>query len=128
MELRRVLALRGPNVWANSPVIEAWVALGDLDRPSTDFPGFADRLMDWLPTLIEHRCSIGERGGFLQRLRNGTYPCHVLEHVALDLQNLAGTQVGFGRARETSEKGVYRVVIKYKDETVARACLAAARE
>ncbi|MGD0897883.1 MAG: cyanophycin synthetase [Thermoguttaceae bacterium] len=128
MELRRVLALRGPNVWANSPVIEAWVALGDLDRPSTDFPGFADRLMDWLPTLIEHRCSIGERGGFLQRLRNGTYPCHVLEHVALELQNLAGTQVGFGRARETSEKGVYRVVIKYKDETVARACLAAARE
>ena len=73
MEFRKVLALRGPNIWANFPVLEAWVDLGDLDKPSTEFPGFNDRLMRWMPTMIEHRCSIGERGGFFQRLRTGTY-------------------------------------------------------
>jgi len=128
MEFRRVLALRGPNIWANYPVLEAWVALGELDRPSTDFPGMAERIMAWLPSMIEHRCSIGQRGGFFQRLRDGTYPCHILEHVTLELQSLIGIDAGFGRARETSEKGVYRVVIEYKEESVARACLATARE
>ena len=128
MEFRKVLALRGPNIWANAPVIEAWVDLGNLDRPSSDFPGFCDRLMNWLPSMIEHRCSIGERGGFFQRLRDGTYPGHILEHVTLELQSLAGVDMGFGRARETSEAGVYRVVFKYKEESLARACLATARE
>ena len=128
MEFRKVLALRGPNIWANAPVIEVWVDLGNLDRPSTDFPGFSDRLMNWLPSMIEHRCSIGERGGFFQRLRDGTYPGHILEHVTLELQSLSGVDMGFGRARETSEPGVYRVVFKYKEETLARACLATARE
>ncbi len=60
--------------------------------------------------MIEHRCSVGERGGFFQRLRDGTYPGHILEHVTLELQSLVGREVGFGRARETSEAGVYRVV------------------
>ncbi|MGA2258676.1 MAG: acetate--CoA ligase family protein, partial [Thermoguttaceae bacterium] len=128
MEFRKVLALRGPNIWTNAPVIEVWVDLKDLDRPSTDFPGFSDRLMSWLPTMIEHRCSIGERGGFFQRLRDGTYPGHILEHVTLELQSLTGREVGFGRARETSEPGVYRVVIKYYEEQLAIACLHAARE
>ena len=128
MEFRKVLALRGPNIWSNSPVIEAWVDLGALDRPSTDFPGFNDRLMSWLPTMIEHRCSIGERGGFFQRLRQGTYPGHILEHVTLELHTLVGVDIGFGRARETAEPGVYRVVFKYVEETLARACLAEAHD
>ena len=128
MEFRRVLALRGPNLWANSPVIEVWLDLKDLDRPSTDFPGFSERLMSWMPTMIEHQCSIGERGGFFQRLRDGTYPGHILEHVTLELQSLVGPEVGFGRARETSEPGVYRVVFKYHDEQLALECLHAARE
>jgi cyanophycin synthetase len=124
MEFRKVLALRGPNVWANFPVLEAWVDLGDLDRPCTEFPGFADRLIAWMPTMIEHRCSVGARGGFFQRLQSGTYLGHILEHVTLELQTLAGTEVGFGKARETSEPGVYRVIIEYIEETVARECLA----
>jgi len=128
MEFRKLLALRGPNIWTNAPVIEVWVDLKELDRPSTDFPGFIARLMSWLPTMIEHRCSIGERGGFFQRLRDGTYPGHILEHVTLELQSLVGREVGFGRARETSEPGVYRVVIKYYEEQLAIACLHAARE
>lgn len=129
MEFRKVLALRGPNIWANFPVLEAWIDLGELkDTPSNEIPGFNDRLMSWLPGMIEHRCSIGERGGFFQRLRNGTYMAHITEHVALELQTLAGLEVGFGKARETSEEGVYKVVVEYIEETVARECLTVARE
>jgi cyanophycin synthetase len=128
MEFRKVLALRGPNIWINAPVIEVWVDLKELDRPSTDFAGFSDRLMGWLPSMIEHRCSVGTRGGFFQRLRDGTYPAHILEHVVLELQALAGREVGFGRARETSEPGLYRVVVKYHDEQLAVKCVHAARE
>ena len=128
MEFRKVLALRGPNIWTNDPVLEVWVDLKEIDRPSTDFPGFNDRLMSWLPTMIEHRCSTGERGGFFQRLRDGTYPGHILEHVTLELQSLVGREVGFGRARETSEAGVYRVVIRYYEERLARECLDTGRE
>lgn len=129
MEIRKILTLRGPNIWSRHPVLEAWVDLGKLkDSPSDSLPGFTDRLIAWLPTMIEHRCSIGERGGFFQRLRDGTYPAHILEHVSIELQTLAGTPVGFGKARETSEEGVYKVVMRYRDEQLARACLFAARE
>lgn len=127
MELRKVLALRGPNIWADFPVLEAWVDLGPFEyRPSNTLEGFNDRLMAWLPTMIEHRCSIGQHGGFFERLRRGTWLGHILEHVTLELQSLAGSPVGFGRARETSEVGVYRVVIEYREEDFARECLATA--
>src|SRR3954463_4868692 len=106
MEFRRVRALRGPNVWASFPVLEAWVDLGELeDSASNEIPGFNERLTAWLPSLIEHRCSIGERGGFFERLRRGTYMAHILEHVALELQGLAGTALGFGKTRQANEAG-----------------------
>lgn len=129
MQIRKVLALRGPNIWSRHPVLEAWVDLGPLkDSSSKDFPGFNDRLMAWLPTMIEHRCSVGERGGFFQRLRWGTYLAHTLEHVTLELESLSGTPVGYGRARETSTEGVYKVAIRYQEESLGRACLDAALE
>jgi cyanophycin synthetase len=128
MRFRKVLALRGPNVWARFPVLEAWVDLEELkDSPSDELPGFNERLMAWLPSLIEHRCSLGVRGGFFERLRRGTYQAHILEHVTLELQSLAGTEVGFGRARETVEEGVYKVAIEYQEEELARDCLETAR-
>ncbi|HET6880860.1 MAG TPA: cyanophycin synthetase, partial [Pirellulales bacterium] len=105
------------------------VDLGELkDSPSNELPGFNDRLMSWLPTMIEHRCSIGERGGFFERLRRGTYQAHILEHVTLELQSLAGAAAGFGRARETAVEGVYKVVIEFEEETFAEAALRTARE
>jgi len=129
MEFRKVSALRGPNVWANFPVLEVWVDIGDFEqRPSDVLPGFNERLMAWLPSMVEHRCSIGERGGFFERLRRGTWMAHILEHTTLELQTLAGTPVGFGRARETGEVGVYRVAIAYQEEQVARECLVVARQ
>jgi hypothetical protein len=82
--------------------------------------------MRWLPTMVEHRCTIGERGGFFERLRTGTWLGHILEHVTLELQSLAGTTVGFGRARETKTRGVYKVAIEYKEEKFAIECLHAA--
>src|SRR5262245_54569369 len=129
MEIRKALALRGPNIWADFPVLEAWVDLGPLkDSSSDELPGFNERLMSWLPTLIEHRCSEGTRGGFFDRLRRGTYQAHILEHVVLELQNLAGHEVGFGRTRESAEAGVYKVAIEYEEEELARAALPIARE
>ena len=117
MQIREFRVLRGPNIWANSPVVEAWVELGDFaDKASNEMPGFNGRLMHWLPSMIEHQCSVGERGGFFQRLRRGTYLAHILEHVALELHSLAGVPLSYGRTRETSEVGLYRVVIKHDDE------------
>ena len=127
MRFCKVLTLRGPNVWARFPVLEAWVDLKEFkDSPSDVLPGFSDRLMAWLPTMIEHRCGLGYRGGFFERLRTGTYMGHILEHVTLELQELAGSPVGFGKARETAEEGVYKVVIEYEDERLGRACMESA--
>ncbi len=129
MEIRKVFGLDGPNIWANSPVVEAWVDLGRFEELPTDqLPGFTERLMQALPSLIEHRCSVGERGGFLQRLRTGTWLGHVLEHVTLELQSLTHAPVGWGRARETPERGVYKVVVKCEDTRFAERCLWSARE
>ena len=129
LDIREILMLRGPNIWANYQVLEAWVDLGNLkDASSEEIPGFVDRLMGLLPGLIEHRCSVGERGGFLQRLNRGTYPAHILEHVTLEMQTLAGHAVGYGKARATCVEGLYKVVFRYVDETVAETCLRSARD
>ncbi|WP_025140135.1 cyanophycin synthetase [Achromobacter sp. DH1f] len=129
IEFLDVVALRGPNIWTYRPVLEAWVDIGELeDYPSNTIPGFYERLTEWLPTLIEHRCSPGVRGGFLARLKEGTWPGHILEHVTLELQNLAGLRGGFGKARETSTRGVYKVVVRAWQEQVTRTALNEARD
>jgi cyanophycin synthetase len=129
IEFLRVTHLRGPNIWTYRPVLEAWVDIGDLeDSPSHTIPGFNERLATCLPGLVEHRCGVGERGGFFLRLREGTWPAHILEHVTIELQNLAGMKVGFGKARETSERGIYKVAVRTRNEEVGRACLLAARD
>lgn len=129
IQFLRVTHLRGPNIWTYRPVIEAWVDIGDLeDHPSNTLPGFYERLTALLPGLTEHRCGIGEPGGFLQRLRDGTWAGHILEHVVLELQNLAGMRTGFGKARQTSVRGVYKVAFRTRQEQVGRAALDAGRE
>ena len=129
MQIRALKRLVGPSIWANYPVLEAWVDLGKYeDFPSNTLPGFNEKLMRWLPTMIEHRCSIGERGGFFQRMETGTWLGHVLEHVTLEIQSLAHSAVGFGRARETSERGVYKVAIEVLDFRFGEACLNVAHE
>ncbi|MBS0298417.1 MAG: cyanophycin synthetase [Proteobacteria bacterium] len=121
--------LNGPNLWTYYPALEATVDIGELeDFPSDKIPGFYERLSAWLPSLIEHRCSYEERGGFLRRVQEGTWPCHILEHVTLELQNLAGMRGGFGRARETSVRGVYKVALSAWHAEITTAALYSARE
>ncbi len=121
--------LKGPNVWTYTPVLEALIDIGDLeDCPSNTIPGFYERLSSWLPGLVEHRCSYDERGGFLRRVEEGTWPGHIMEHVSLELQALAGMPGGFGRAREVPIRGVYKVVVTAWHEMVTRYALEAARD
>ncbi len=121
IEFLNFLSLRGPSIWTYYPVLEAWVDIGDLeDCPSDTIPGLYERLTAWLPGLIEHRCSYGERGGFLRRLAEGTWPAHIMEHVTLELLTLTGLPGGFGKARETPIRGVYKVVVSAWDEDVSR--------
>ncbi len=129
MEFLKFLPLHGPNIWTYRPVLEVWLDIGPLeDSPSNTIPGFYERLTAWLPSLAEHRCGIGERGGFLQRVREGTWPGHILEHVTLELQSMAGMQGGFGKARSTDVRGVYKVVVRSRNEQVSRAAFVAARD
>lgn len=129
IEFLNFIALRGPNLWTYRPVMEAWVDIGVLeDSPSNTLPGFNERLTALLPTLIEHRCSYGEHGGFLKRLEDGTWPAHILEHVTLELQNLAGMPGGFGKARSTSQRGVYKVAVRSWHADISRQALLYGRD
>ncbi|MFP5474530.1 MAG: cyanophycin synthetase [Gammaproteobacteria bacterium] len=124
IRLLRIRYLRGPNVWTYRPVLETWLDLSPLeDFPSNKIEGFPERLTALLPALIEHHCGVGERGGFLQRLTEGTWAGHVLEHVVIELLNLAGMPTGFGQTRSTSKHGVYRMVFRAREEQVARTAL-----
>ena len=124
IDILKVNYLKGPNIWTYRPVIEAWVDIGTLEHhPSNTIDGFYERLTAYLPGLIEHECSPGVRGGFLQRLKEGTWAAHILEHVCLELQNLAGMQTGFGKARQTSKPGIYKIAFRTRQEQVGRAAL-----
>src|SRR5687768_851861 len=117
--ISHIRALRGPNYWRLAPVIACDVRLGDLERfPSNEIPGFNERLTRLIPTLAEHPCTKGYAGGFVERLEEGTYIPHILEHVALELQTMAGAEVGFGRVVESGDEGVWWVIVGYEDEDV----------
>ncbi|QGZ89483.1 cyanophycin synthetase [Microcystis aeruginosa] len=123
MKILRTQTLRGPNYWSirRDKLIVMRLDLEDLaEKPSNEIPGFYEGLIDVLPSLVEHYCSPGYRGGFFERVRTGTYMGHIIEHIALELQELAGTPVGFGRTRATSTPGVYNVVFEYVDEQAGR--------
>jgi cyanophycin synthetase len=129
IRILEIRSLRGPNRWAYMPVLEVLIDIGELEQyPSNKLPGFSDRLRNWLPGLIEHRCSYEERGGFLRRLEEGTWPGHILEHVSLELQTMAGLPSGYGRARETDTEGVYEVVVQAWHEEIARFAVIEGRE
>lgn len=111
--------LRGPNYWAREPVIRLLVDLGVLEEfPSNKLPGFTDALVALLPTLEDHACSLGRRGGFITRLRDGTWAGHIAEHIALEFQNLAGTDVRHGKTRAAGPRGQYNCIFEYREEAV----------
>jgi cyanophycin synthetase len=99
------------------------------DFPSHTLPGFTQRLTQWLPGLSQHRCGVGEPGGFLLRLDEGTWIGHILEHVVLELQSLAGMRTGFGKTRQVKEgSGIYKMAFRTRNEGVGRAALDYARQ
>jgi cyanophycin synthetase len=113
---------RGPNYWSYDPTIKLVVDLGVLEAfPTNKIPGFTDALLSMLPGVGLHSCSTGRSGGFTKRLRDGTWVGHVAEHVALQLQRDAGTEVGRGKTRGTGEPGRYHVVYSYAEESVGLA-------
>ena len=121
MQIIKIQALRGPNIWSirRTKLIQMRLDLEELEeRPTDKIEGFRERIEELLPTLIEHRCSEGCRGGFFQRVDRGTWMGHVIEHIALEIQTLAGMNVGFGRTRETKTPGIYNVVFNYLEEKV----------
>ena len=104
--VRSIRMLRGPNVHAYMPVMQIALDVGPYEeRASTAFPGCVERLLAWLPGLQQHECSLGRPGGFVERLRRGTYLPHICQHLTLELQTLMGFDVTFGRAWSTSERG-----------------------
>ena len=119
MKILEMRALRGPNYYSRYPAIFMKLDLGDLEiKPTDKVKGLRENIEEMLPTLIEHRCSIGHRGGFFERVERGTWAGHVVEHVAIELQCLARTEVGFGKTYDTNEEGIYDLVYRYRDEGV----------
>jgi cyanophycin synthetase len=125
MKLLETRVYRGPNLYALGPVIRLRVDLGELEEyPTLKLPGFNERLLALIPTLHEHSCSYGEPGGFVRRMREdeGTWMGHVLEHVAIELQCLAGTPVSYGKTRsEGLPAGQYHVIYSFAEEAVGTA-------
>ena len=121
MKILKIQALRGPNIWSikRKKLIQMRLDLEETEQfPTNKIEGFRERLEKLLPTLIEHRCSEGCRGGFFMRIEQGTWMGHVIEHIALEIQTLAGMDTGFGRTRETKTPGTYNVVFSYMEENV----------
>ncbi|HAO45383.1 MAG TPA: cyanophycin synthetase [Ferruginibacter sp.] len=120
MKIVEIKVLKGPNYWSvrRTKLIQMKLDLEEMEqRPTNSIEGFRERLEKMFPTMIEHRCSVGARGGFFQRVEEGTWMGHVIEHIALEIQTLAGMDVGFGRTRTANEKeGVYYVCFTYMEE------------
>ncbi|MBB1286559.1 cyanophycin synthetase [Flavisolibacter sp. BT320] len=129
MLVQDIKVLRGPNYWSvkRQKIIQFTLDLQELEQKPTDtIPGFLERLQQLLPSLHEHRCSVGSPGGFFERVRRGTWMGHVIEHIALEIQSLAGIEVGFGQTRGTGKEGVYHVAFEYGEEAEGRYTVKAA--
>ncbi|HEY5464213.1 MAG TPA: cyanophycin synthetase [Hanamia sp.] len=119
MKIIEIKVLRGPNFWSirRTKLIQLKLDLEEMEeRPTNTLPGFKERLDKLMPTLYEHRCSEGHAGGFYERVIEGTWMGHVIEHIALELQTLSGMDTGFGRTRGTGVKGEYYVCFSYIEE------------
>ncbi|MDQ2746385.1 MAG: cyanophycin synthetase, partial [Acidobacteriota bacterium] len=123
MKIHEIRTLRGPNYWSGywKKLIIMRLDIGDYEKKPTDkIECFYERMNEVLPSIESHGCSYKEAGGFNRRVVEGTWAGHVIEHFALEMQTLAGMEVGYGRKRETDEQGIYNVVFAYTEEEVGR--------
>lgn len=123
MKILELKVMNGPNYWSvrRHKLIVMLLDLEDLEqKPTNKIPGFLERLKSMFPSMYSHRCSEGVEGGFFKRVEDGTWMGHVIEHIALEVQTLAGMETGFGRTRSSSKEGVYHVVFSYVEEEVGK--------
>ena len=121
MKIIDIKAMRGPNYWSvrRHKLVVMKLDLEEMEKyPSNLIPGFSERLEAMFPTMKSHRCSEEFEGGFFHRVKDGTWMGHVIEHIALEMQTLAGMDCGFGRTRTTGVDGIYHVVFSYMEEKV----------
>jgi cyanophycin synthetase len=121
MTIETIEVIHGPSIWSDTrlQLIQMRLNLHELEqRPTNTIDGFYERLQSFLPTLYSHRCSPGVPGGFFERVKTGTWMGHVVEHIALEIQTLAGFDTGFGRTRGTETTGTYNVVFSFINEAV----------
>lgn len=121
MKIIEIKTLRGPNYWSNyrKKLIVLKLDLENLEEsPTNKIDGFTDRLEKLIPSMHKHRCSKDYAGGFFERVKEGTWMGHVIEHIALEIQSMAGMECGFGRTRGTGKEGIYNVVFSYMEENV----------
>lgn len=119
MKILGIQVLRGPNIWSinRKKLIQMRLDLEDLEqRPTNLIEGFEERIAKLIPSMFSHRCSKGHEGGFFERVKEGTWMGHVIEHIALEIQTLAGMDTGYGRTRQTKTEGIYNVVFSYLEE------------
>jgi cyanophycin synthetase len=119
MKILDIKTMRGPNYWSvrRHKLIQMRLDLEELEQsPTNKIDGFSERLEKMFPSMFSHRCSEQVAGGFFMRVKDGTWMGHVIEHIALEIQTLAGMETGFGRTRSTSKEGVYNVVFSYMEE------------
>ncbi len=119
MKILETKIMKGPNFWSNyrHNLIVAKIDIGDMEEfPTNTIAGFSERIEKMLPSLFSHRCSKDYEGGFFERVKEGTWMGHVIEHIALEIQTMAGMECGFGRTRSTGEYGIYTVIFSYEIE------------
>ena len=128
LKIVELKTIEGENKWHNTKdkLIHMILDLGEWEEfPSNKIPEFYENIKKYIPSMNEHRCSVGRKGGFFKRVKKGTWLGHIVEHIALELQTLAGHNTGFGRTRGTGKKGEYNVIFNYEEKSVG---LLAARE
>jgi cyanophycin synthetase len=129
MKIVEIRTIQGPNVFHDKPILKMKLDIGELERcDSSQLPEFVNRLLAAVPGLWGHRCSKGYPGGFVERLRTGTWMAHIVEHIAIELSSEAGIPVGYGKTRSTDKPGVYEVAIRYENEQGMRELLCTAVE
>lgn len=120
LKIQNLMIYNGRNVYSHKPCIRADVHLEEYtDIPTCDIPNFNNLLLEYIPTLSEHKCCRGYRGGFVDRLYEGTYLAHVVEHVCIEIQNILGYDVAFGKARQTEHEDVYSIIFEYQNRSIA---------
>src|SRR4051794_13216837 len=117
MKIQKIRAIQGPNVFSHNPVLIMRLDLEDLaGRESYEAPGFVERLLAALPGINDHHCAKGRPGGFVERLHEGTWFGHIVEHVCLELTDRAGISVNRGKTVETDNPAVFDVAVEYRSE------------